>query len=175
MRGPVDLDRDHDAVPLRRGSGTAGRRRARLPTLGGLTPWPGIPRMPPELMLNGRRFLTWLEAWPTAFPATSRRTPFGHAGNRYSCFDRCRVAARRPAARRCLDGSVATRSGEISGREGIRCAICDDGISTSVNRASPAVHMKHSLLPRGLYLWVLHFCPCCGAQSAAAAAQSEAI
>src|SRR5258707_12593582 len=74
MRGPVDLDRDHDAVPLRRGSGTAGRRRARLPTGGGLAPWPGIPRMPPELMPNGRRFLTWLEAWPTvAWRHGSRR------------------------------------------------------------------------------------------------------
>src|SRR5262249_51472306 len=62
MRGPVDLDRDHDAVPLRACSGTAGRRRARLPALGGLAwrlgPLYRPPRVPPELEQNGRRFLT---------------------------------------------------------------------------------------------------------------------
>ena len=31
---------------------------------GSLAACPGVPRMPPELKPNGRRFLTWLEAWP---------------------------------------------------------------------------------------------------------------
>jgi hypothetical protein len=37
----------------------------RLEALGGLAPCPGVPRMPRELKPNGRRFLAWLEAWPT--------------------------------------------------------------------------------------------------------------
>src|ERR1700719_2378895 len=50
-------------------------------------------------------------------------------------------------------GALRPEAAKLSGGRlsDARSATFNDGISTSVNRASPAVHMKHSLLPRGLY------------------------
>src|SRR4051794_33015092 len=85
MRGPVDLDRDHDWVPLRRVPRTAGRRRAPLP----IEFVAGRATHPPSGMMdgrtsgiepNGRRFLARLEAWVDVVPAP-RRSAHPHRGN----------------------------------------------------------------------------------------------
>ena len=80
VRGPVDLERYHDLVPLRRGSGAAGRRRARCPLNCGRPYHASAKRQRwmdgnvPPIEPNGRRFLTRLEAWVRRHPCAPRRS-----------------------------------------------------------------------------------------------------